>query len=204
MGCNDDETNALFAIFDKNRDGTINFEEFIWAIVGELNQLRMSLVQQAFKKLDANDNGTLEIDEIKQKFEPSRHPDVKQGLKTVEECRFEFYDLFQTHHNVAQSFQANRSVSFQEFCEYHCFMSAAIGDNDNQFKLFMTGVWNLDLVDTNASLIKVAGIAPKMYGKNSKEQWKYDMHRSLFGEMDDTPMRHEIVNQGKRSNGDGK
>jgi hypothetical protein len=27
-------------------------------------------------------------------------------------------------------------------------MSAAIGDNDNAFKLFMTGVWNLDLVDT--------------------------------------------------------
>ena len=45
----------------------------------------------------------------------------------------------------------------------------------------MTGVWNLDLVDTNATLIKVAGIAPQMYGKNSKEQWKYDMHRSLFG-----------------------
>jgi Ca2+-binding EF-hand superfamily protein len=37
VGCTDDETNALFAIFDRNRDGTINFEEFIWAIVGELN-----------------------------------------------------------------------------------------------------------------------------------------------------------------------
>jgi hypothetical protein len=31
-----------------------------------------------------------------------------------------------------------------------------------------------------------------MYGKNSKEQWKYDMHRSLFGQMDETPMKHEI------------
>jgi hypothetical protein len=45
----------------------------------------------------------------------------------------------------------------------------------------MTGVWNLDLVDTSASLTKPAGITPQMYGKNSKEQWKYDMHRSLFG-----------------------
>jgi len=64
----------------------------------------MNLVVQAFKKLDSNGNGVLELGEVKEKFEPSRHPDVKSGIKTVEECRFEFYDLFQTHHNVAQSF----------------------------------------------------------------------------------------------------
>lgn len=33
----------------------------------------------------------------------------------------------------------------------------------------MTGVWNLDLVDVNNSLIKFAGITPSVYGKTSKE-----------------------------------
>lgn len=33
-------------------------------------------------------------------------------------------------------------------------------DNDNLFKLFMTGVWNLDLVDVNAGLNKPAGVTP--------------------------------------------
>lgn len=56
----------------------------------------------------------------------------------------------------------------------------------------MTGVWNLDLVDTNNGVIKPAGMTPNVYGKNSKEQWKYDMHRSLFGSMDETPMKHEV------------
>jgi hypothetical protein len=65
-------------------------------------------------------------------------------------------------------------------------------DNDNLFKIFMTGVWNLDLVDTGNTLIKPAGITPQVYGKNSREQWKYDMHRSLFGQLDDTPMKHEV------------
>jgi hypothetical protein len=51
--------------------------------------------------LDANGNGVLEIDEVKLKFDPSRHPDVNSGIKTVEECRYEFYDMFSTHHNVA-------------------------------------------------------------------------------------------------------
>jgi Ca2+-binding EF-hand superfamily protein len=45
VGCTEEETQALFGIFDRNRDGTINFEEFLGAIVGELNQLRQSLVQ---------------------------------------------------------------------------------------------------------------------------------------------------------------
>lgn len=59
----------------------------------------------------------------------------------------------------------------------------------------MTGVWNLDLMET--SFNKPAGIAPPMYGKNSKEQWKYDMHRSLFGNLDETPMKHNVTEMKK-------
>ena len=60
-GCPEEECQALFSIFDRNRDGTIVFDEFITAIIGELNQQRQILVQQAFKKLDSNGNGILEI-----------------------------------------------------------------------------------------------------------------------------------------------
>lgn len=181
----------MFGIFDKNRDSTINLEEFLAAILGSLSAFRVGLVRQAFAKLDANGNGTLEIDEVKEKFDPSRHPEVKAGNKTVEECRYEFYDMFSTHHNVAQGFKADRSVGLQEFVEYHQFVSSCI-DNDNLFKIFMTGVWNLDLVDTGNTVIKPAGLAPSVYGKTAKEQWKYDMHRSLFGEKDQTPMKYDV------------
>jgi hypothetical protein len=34
-------------------------------------------------------------------------------------------------------------------------------ENDNLFKIFMTGVWNLDLVDVGADgVIKPAGVIP--------------------------------------------
>lgn len=82
-------------------------------------------------------------------------------------------------------------MSLEEFLQYHQFVSSVI-DNDNLFKIFMTGVWNMDLVETNAGQIKTAGQIPPVYGKNSKEQWKYDMHRSLFGEMDNAPTKHEV------------
>ena len=77
-------------------------------------------------------------------------------------------------------------------------MSTAI-ENDTLFKIFMTGVWNLDLVETGTGVIKPAGNPPSTYGKNSKELWKYDMHRSLFGKLDETPMTHPVNNVNQRS-----
>ena len=52
----------------------------------------------------------------------------------------------------------------------------------------MTVVWNLDLGETGNSVIKPARVTPPVYGKNCHEQWKYDMHRSLFGQLNDSPM----------------
>ena len=72
-------------------------------------------------------------------------------------------------------------------------MSTSI-DNDNLFKIFMNGVWNMDLVEvTNgAGVTKPAGNVPEVYGKTAREQWKYENHKSLFGDRDETPMKHEV------------
>jgi len=87
-------------------------------------------------------------------------------------------------------------VSLDEFLSYHHYQSAFI-DADKQFKTMMSGVWNIDLVETTAPAIggiqaTPAGVFPVMYGKNSREQWKYDMHRSLFGALDQTPYKQQI------------
>ncbi len=55
----------------------------------------------------------------------------------------------------------------------------------------------MDLVETTTSVIggvqaPPGGVFPTMYGKNSREQWKYDMHRSLFGSLDQTPYKQQI------------
>lgn len=73
---NEAEQEKLFKIFDKSGDGLISFNEFLTAIVGDINANRKRLVAEAFKKLDDNGNGTLELGEVKSKFDPSRHPDV--------------------------------------------------------------------------------------------------------------------------------
>jgi len=76
LSMSEEEQENLFRIFDKSGDGLISFNEFLTAIVGEISASRRRLVQEAFAKLDANGNGTLELSEVKDKFDPTRHPDV--------------------------------------------------------------------------------------------------------------------------------
>ena len=88
-------------------------------LIGPLSVNRQRLVQEAFKHLDVNGNGTLDLDEVKAKFDPSRHPDVKARTKTLEEARFEFYNLFTNLHSTNKNFKNDREVTLDDFMEYH-------------------------------------------------------------------------------------
>ena len=69
-----------------------------------MSDKRQKFIVAAFRKLDANGNGTIDINEIKTQFDASRHPDVKAGLKSEDEVFTDFIDLFEGHHNVENSF----------------------------------------------------------------------------------------------------
>ena len=82
IGVSDDNVPILFEIFDTNHDGTLNIDEFLYAIRGELNDFRKGLVEKAFRKIDKDGNGFLEIDDIRDTYNASKHPDVQTGKKT--------------------------------------------------------------------------------------------------------------------------
>lgn len=76
MGIIEENVPILFEAFDTNRDGTLNYDEFLMAIRGELNDYRRGLVEKAFRKLDKDGNGYIELDDIKDLYNASKHPDV--------------------------------------------------------------------------------------------------------------------------------
>ena len=45
--------------------------------------MRERIVIDAFKHIDQNGDGKLSLEEIKQRFDPSNHPDVVKGIKNV-------------------------------------------------------------------------------------------------------------------------
>ena|ERR1700761_8628494 len=76
VGVSEENIPILFDVFDTNRDGTLNIDEFLMAIRGELNDFRRGLVEKAFRKIDKDGSGMIEIDDIKDTYNASKHPDV--------------------------------------------------------------------------------------------------------------------------------
>jgi Ca2+-binding EF-hand superfamily protein len=48
-----------------NRDGTVNYDEFLRGVAGEMNEFRVNIVRKAFKKMDKDGSGVLDVDDLK-------------------------------------------------------------------------------------------------------------------------------------------
>jgi hypothetical protein len=66
-----------------------------------MNPYRKDFVIKAFKKVDRDGSGILDINDIKGTYNAKLHPDVKTGKKTEEEVLMEFLDTFEVHHAMA-------------------------------------------------------------------------------------------------------
>ena len=72
----EEEAGGVLRLFDRDRNGTISFEEFLRALKGDLNNFRVGLIRKAYEKLDVNGDGTVKLDDIARLYDVSRHPDV--------------------------------------------------------------------------------------------------------------------------------
>lgn len=166
----DRDTDNLFKAFDINGNGDIDFDEFIRVVVGPMNQFRTQMVVKAYKKIDYNGDGVLDINDIKGKYDASKHPDVKSGKKTEDEVLKEFLETFEMHHNVMSGSKSDGTVTLDEFIEYYTNISANI-DNDAYFDLMMTNAWNID-GKNNTDNLPFAGSQRKITQVSARDAWR--------------------------------
>lgn len=133
----------MFDLFDLNGDESVDYNELMRSVVGEMNPFRKGMVKKAFDKLDDNKNGIIELDDIKRFYNAKLHPEVRAGKKTEDEVLGEFIDTFELHHSLKCPSEKDRKITFKEFVEYYNNVSASI-DNDQYFELMMTNAWNLN------------------------------------------------------------
>eukprot|EP00727_Mastigamoeba_balamuthi_P000066 m51a1_g10056 putative phosphate abc transporter substrate-binding protein (1290) ;mRNA; f:64611-69951 len=119
----------LYKCFDADGNGFIDYEEFLRAIRGEMNEFRKELVMEAFKKLDSNKNGVIEADDLTKMYS------VLSGEWTEEKAINEFLTSFDT-------IEKDGKVTFEEFLEYYAVVSASI-DLDETFELLMRNAWRI-------------------------------------------------------------
>ena len=137
-----EELSMLFNTFDSNGDGNVNFDEFLRHVVGEMNPFRTNLVAQAFHKLDRDGSGFINKYDITGVYDPSNHPDVREGKKSPEEVLSDFLDTFEIHYSAMHPGSNDDRVTFDEFKEYYNNISVNI-DNDEYFQLMINNAWKL-------------------------------------------------------------
>lgn len=117
-----DEASQVLKHFDRDSNGSVDFNEFIRTIRGELNAPRKAIIREAYNKLDVNKDGSVKLEDIAQIYDASRHPDVIEGRKSQEQVFVEFMSMWDTQ-------KRDSIVSFDEFCDYYADISAGI-DSD--------------------------------------------------------------------------
>lgn len=65
-----------------------------------MNKFRVNIVMAAFRKIDKDGSGILDLNDIKGTYNASKHPDVKSGKKSEDEVLGEFLETFEMHHSL--------------------------------------------------------------------------------------------------------
>lgn len=133
---NQDEAAEIVTRFDKDKSGTLDFNEFLVWLKGDINEEREKFIFKAYQKLDVNKDGMVTLEDIAKIYDASHHPDVISQKMTQEQVFKEFMSQWDTQ-------VADGIVSFDEFMEYYRDVSASI-DRDDYFEVMMTNAWKLD------------------------------------------------------------
>mmetsp|Transcript_38441 Transcript_38441/g.58532 ORF Transcript_38441/g.58532 Transcript_38441/m.58532 type:complete len:365 (-) Transcript_38441:9-1103(-) len=107
-----------------------------------MNMARKKIVAQAFKKLDKDANGWIDLNDVRGTYNAKKHPDVTSGKKTEEQILQEFLETFETAHAMRNNEAPNYVVTKEEFEEYYNNISAGI-DDDMYFMLMINNAWKL-------------------------------------------------------------
>ena len=89
-----EQLDALFAYFDRDGSGSIDYGELLSGVRGQLSTKLLVLVHQAFDLMDRAGDGAVAPEKLIANFNSAKHPDVMAGVKGEAEVLQEFLDTF--------------------------------------------------------------------------------------------------------------
>ena len=135
---------SLFKLYDNQNSGEIIYNYLVNDILGKLSESRKNIINNAFNKLDIEKKGVLNINTIKEGFNPNGHPDVINRKKRPQEILAEFLDNLDYHFNLLnlRRNSDDEEITNQDFIEFYRYISIGIED-DNFFNEMISGIWGL-------------------------------------------------------------
>ena len=148
---------SIFGLFDNNNNEKqinsaseykIKYDLLLKSIIGNISIKRRALIQKVFDSFNKDKNGKILISDMKNRFNPSRHPDVLKGSKTENKIFGEFLDFLEIfreyYNNLHGGYTFN--MGFQEFLEFYSEISLSIED-DKDFENLLINCWDLELIE---------------------------------------------------------
>ena len=143
-----DIKNIFNTFISKNNKNYLDFSAFIRNYKRELNENKLSCVEQAFSNLDTNENDKVPLNIIKKLFKADKHSDVLNGLKKEEEIILEFLDCFNINYEILSldskinnDINSQRIIDFEIFANFYEYVSF-IYPNDKEFENVINSTWN--------------------------------------------------------------
>ena len=160
-----EEIKIVFDLFDKEKNGTINYDELIQTIVGQISPQRQIIIQKVFERFNKDNNGKISVNEIKLLFNPRRHPDAISGKKSEGEIFGEFLDEVENYKEYLENLRGiyDGKFSFEDFINFYNEVGIGIED-DKIFEFMMNNCWNLD---NNMGNMNINNIGGNRYKNNS-------------------------------------
>ena len=143
-----DMKNIFNNFASKKNKNYLDFSSFIRNYKKELNENKLSCVEQAFSNIDINESDKVPLNLIKKKFKSNKHPDVLNGLRKEEDITLEFLDCFNINYMILNldSKDSNKNnnqkfVDFETFANFYEYVSF-IYPNDKEFENIINSTWN--------------------------------------------------------------
>ena len=141
-----EEIFEFFEFLDKEHKGVIKYNDLIMILINDINQNRKILIQNLFDKLRKGKEYIL-LNDLKKYFNPDRHPDAIEHIKSRDEIAFDFFDSLEVfkEYNINLKNEAiiNGIMTYNDFENYFKEISVSIIE-DKIFDYIINFCWEVD------------------------------------------------------------
>jgi Ca2+-binding EF-hand superfamily protein len=131
---NKTELNELIRLMDRDGNGRISYDEFLYQMAPPLSEERIRWINKAFDKLDVDGSGKVSIADVEAVHNPKSSELIRLGKTTASAI---FANLLRSYDEDGDGL-----ITRDEFIDYYREISPSI-DTDEYFALMIKNAWKL-------------------------------------------------------------